>query len=185
MEKGPGKVVHGSFVGPSPGPPLEIQIVKKLTDKSVREAHRKTLCAKCYTRGLSASPPTLNMMAPFTRNHRFHISTWTSKILKIAANGYPFEWFWGPLDTRTTLKKIAAEEISRGPSIFENDGFVYAKPLFSHFCLVRGILRVSSLETPLEPESATNRKKVGPRSTLKNTDGKVLHKRSLRIPSNL
>ena len=46
------------------------------------------------------------------------------------------------------------------------------------------VLRGSSPETPLEPKSAKDNEKVVPRSTLKNTGRRVLHKRSLGIPPN-
>ena len=96
---------------------------------------------------------------------------------------------WGPLDTRRALKRIGRNlrhKRSLGaPSNVEDYDLFLPKPPFSHFCPVRGFYMGSPPGPPLEPRSATNRKKGIPKSTLKNIVRKVLQKRSLGILSNL
>ena len=63
--------------------------------------------------GIWAPPPTMKMMVSFTRNHRFHISTCTSKV-----TGNYLQWvpFWHPLGSKMQkmgFQKAVKKQVSK------------------------------------------------------------------------
>ena len=67
---------------------------RRIEKKSLRETCWNALRAKCCTRGVSGPPPTMKTMVSCTRNHRFHISTWSSKTTENGVQRVPL---WDPL----------------------------------------------------------------------------------------
>ena len=91
------KVGSWALRGSSPGTPLGTQIDEK-SRKSRSEKHVGKHCVRCCTRGVSGPPPTLKIMVLSKRNHRFHISIWSSKTTENNAQrvsfGTPLSGFW-------------------------------------------------------------------------------------------
>ena len=67
---------------------------QRIEKKSFREARWNALCTKCCTRGVPGYPPTMTTMVSCTRNHRFHMSTGSSKAIE---NGVQWVRLWDPL----------------------------------------------------------------------------------------